>query len=204
MRVGDLRQAGWAATLLACCGRLGSLWVPLIAALGPSGCRLEASQAGDCEVAEEFAEVVAGCEQLPLAAGVVLAAQQDVFALQGGDLAEDWFDDGLAPGVVGLACFGAELAGHRLLERVVLRDLAAWCGRGNFVVTEPSRGDEELRCRPARCELRGGFQVRLRVVPGIGQCLLGARPVLRPAWAIIGVRAWLSAAQLFRSVAMIT
>jgi hypothetical protein len=40
--------------------------------------RSKASQAGDSEVAVEFAEVVAGGEQFPLAAGVVQAAKQDV------------------------------------------------------------------------------------------------------------------------------
>ena len=65
--------------------------------------------------------------------------------MQGGDLAEDRFDDGLAPGVVGLARFGAELAGHPLLEGQVLRYPAAWRRWGDLVVTEPTRGDQELR-----------------------------------------------------------
>ena len=48
---------------------------------GALGGRVEGSQAVDSEVAVEFAEVVAGGEQFPLAAGVAQAAEQDVFAL---------------------------------------------------------------------------------------------------------------------------
>ena len=38
--------------------------------------------------------------------------EQHVLALVRADLAEDWFDDRLSPGVDALASFGAELAGH--------------------------------------------------------------------------------------------
>ncbi len=62
---------------------------------GASGGRVEPSQAGDSEVAVEFAQVVAGREQFPLGPGVVQAAEQDVFALQGGDLTEDRLNDRL-------------------------------------------------------------------------------------------------------------
>jgi len=40
--------------------------------------------------------------------------------------------------------------------------------------------------------------------PASARACFGARPVLRRAWASIGVKVWLSAAQLFKSVAMIT
>ena len=63
---------------------------------GASDGRVEVSQAAYSEVAVEFAEVVAGGEQVPLAAGVVQAAEQDVFALQGGDMTADRLDDRLA------------------------------------------------------------------------------------------------------------
>ncbi len=66
---------------------------------GASHGRVEASQAADSEVAVEFVEVVAGRNQVPLAAGVVQAAEQDVFALQGGDLPEDRLHYRLAPGL---------------------------------------------------------------------------------------------------------
>ena len=164
---------------------------------------MEGSQAVDSEVAVEFAEVVAGGEQFPLAAGVAQAAEQDVFALQGGDLTEDRLDDRLAPGIAGRAGLGAELAGHPLLEGVVLWDPAARRRFDDLVVTEPTGGDQELGA-VLLGELRGGLQVRLRAVPGISQGLLGGRPVLRRASSIIGVKLWLSAAQLSRSVAMIT
>jgi len=42
---------------------------------GASDGRVEASQAADSEVTVEFAEVVASSEQIPLAAGVVQAAE---------------------------------------------------------------------------------------------------------------------------------
>jgi len=94
-----------------------------------------------------------------------------VVALQGGYLTEDGLDDRLASGVNGLARCGAELAGHPLLERVVVRDPAARCGFDDLVVTEATGGDQELRA--VLCgELRGGFQVRLRAVAGVGQRLL--------------------------------
>src|SRR5665811_2387874 len=88
------------------------------------------------------------------------------------DLAEDWFDDRLAPGVGALASFGAELAGHPLLGREVLRDPT--CGRrlDEFVAFESARGDQELGAGLGgdRC---GCFQVRLAAVPGVGEQLLG-------------------------------
>ena len=40
--------------------------------------------------------------------------------------------------------------------------------------------------------------------PASVRACFGARPVLRRALSIMGVKVWLSAAQLFRSVAMIT
>ena len=108
----------------------------------------------------EFTDVVACGDQVPLTAGVVQPAKQDVFALQGRDLAEDWFDDGLAPGVVGPACLGAELAGHPLLGGQVLRDPSARRRLDDLVVTEPTRSDQELRA--VQCgELRCVFEVRL-------------------------------------------
>ena len=126
-----------------------------------------------------------------------------MFALQGGDLAEDRLHDGLAPGVAGLAGLGAERAGHPLLEGQVLRDPTAGRRLDDLVVTEPAGGDQELRAvLPG--ELCGGFQVRLRAVPGISQGLLGCPAGVAAAWAIIGVNVWLSAAQLFKSVAMMT
>jgi len=86
---------------------------------------------------------------------------------------------------------------------VVLRDLTAGRRLDDLVVTEPAGGDQELGAVPLG-ELCGGFQVRLRAVAGISQGLLRGLAVLRRAWAIIGVKVWLSAAQLFKSVAMIT
>ena len=41
---------------------------------GASGCWLEPSQAGDSEVIVEFAQVVAGREQVPFLSGVVQAS----------------------------------------------------------------------------------------------------------------------------------
>jgi len=84
--------------------------------------------------------------------------------LQGGDLAENRFDDRLAAGIGGLTGLGAEIAGHPLLERVVGRDPAARCRLDDLVVAEPARGDQELSAG-LLSELGGGFQVRLRAVP---------------------------------------
>ena len=70
-------EAGKVATTLFCL-----LW-PVVglgrylkaAAPGASDGRLEASQAGDSEVAVESAQIVAGGEQGPFAAGVIQAAE---------------------------------------------------------------------------------------------------------------------------------
>jgi hypothetical protein len=151
----------------------------------------------------EFAQVVAGGEQGPLAAGVVQPAEQDVFALQGGDLAENRFDDRLAAGIGGLTGLGAELAGHPLLERVVGRDPAARCRLDDLVV--PSRPGAIRNSVPV-CSANWAAASRFasEQYPASARACLGARPVLRRACSIIGVKVWLSAAQFFRSVAMIT
>src|SRR5664279_4787958 len=75
---------------------------------------------------------------------ICMRGQQHVFALERVDLAEDWFDDRLAPGVGALASFGAELAGHPLLGREVLRGPTCGCRLDEFVAFESARGDQEV------------------------------------------------------------
>ncbi len=58
-------------------------------------------------MAVEFAQVVACGEQEPFILGVTQPAQEHVFTLKGGDLAEDWLDDDFASGVGGFTRFGA-------------------------------------------------------------------------------------------------
>lgn len=93
--------------------RVGGSWWSVKSAAGPSGpC---GGQPGGSRVLEDLAEVVAGHEESPLAAGSALAAQQQFAAvLAGHDLAEGGFDDGFALGVGGASGFGAQLAGHAL------------------------------------------------------------------------------------------
>ena len=59
------------SALAGCGAGGGACWASPPAAPGASGGRSQAFQAGDSEVTVEFAEVVAGREQGPLAAGVV-------------------------------------------------------------------------------------------------------------------------------------
>ena len=73
-----------------------------------------------------------------------MRGQQHVFALERVDLAEDWFDDRLAPGVGTLASFGAELAGHPLLGREVLRDPTCWCRPFLLELNNPPAQSGEL------------------------------------------------------------
>ena len=78
---------------------------------------------------------------------------------------------GLASGVVGLACFCAELAGHPLLGSQGLRDRAARRRLDDLVVTEPTRSDQELGAVLVG-ELHCIVEVRLRAVADVGQSLL--------------------------------
>src|SRR5674476_585132 len=75
---------------------------------------------------------------------ICMRGQQHVFALERVDLAEDWFDDRLAPGVGTLASFGAELAGHPLLGREVLRDPTCWCRPFLLELNNPPAQSGEL------------------------------------------------------------
>ena len=69
------------------------------------------------EVVVEFADVVAGGHERPFRLCCLVAAEGNVFAaLDGVDLAEYGLDDCFAAGVVGLAWFGSEFAGHPLFR----------------------------------------------------------------------------------------
>ena len=125
--------------------------------------------------------------------------------MQGGDLAENRFDDRLAAGIGGLTGLGAELAGHPLLERVVGRDPAARCRLDDLVVAEPARGDQELSTGLlSSANWAAASRFASQQYPASARACLGARPVLRRSCSIIGVKVWLSAAQLFRAVATFT
>jgi hypothetical protein len=78
-------------------------------------------KAGGSGASVDLAEVVAGGKQSPLAAGAVLAAQEEMAAvLAGHDLTADGLDDGLAAAVGGLAGLAPQLAGPSVPLSVAL------------------------------------------------------------------------------------
>ena len=85
-------------------------------------------------------------------------------------LAEDRFDDGLAPGVVGPALLGPQPPGHLLPTGGVLRGRSPRCSGHPLAVAEAAGGDEHVDprtppCRPSGCP-RSSSRHRSRTTPG--------------------------------------
>src|SRR5436309_9051240 len=105
--------------------RGGLLWAP-DSGCGPSS----GGDEGQAAVAVQLEQVVDSAVKAPLCAGGRLAAQQQPSGVLGGvHLAEDRFDDRLAPTVNGASLLGPRLARHPLLRGRVLGDRPAWRGR---------------------------------------------------------------------------